>query len=160
MFADDGAEASLDARWGMKFGPVDRFHVSFSPGWSHRSTAYAEPYSYRVLNRVVLSGGVAGTITVARLWMLDGAAGFKSDIPFRCSLNMHPRDGELRSLEVIERDAFSLESHRSASVSASIGVTRSIGPRYAVGLSGDWSHLTAYNNMKQNNYNLKISFIF
>ncbi len=71
MFADNAFTISATGRWGMRFGPVSRFHIELQPGWTHRTIAYVEPYTYKEISRFTLRGALSGILLVARHWMLD-----------------------------------------------------------------------------------------
>ncbi len=160
MYADNAVEASATARWGMRFGPVNRFHVSLTPGWMHRTTAYIEPYSYKVVNRYSLAGAVAGTLQIAGSWLIHADIRASFGRPYSCTLSMAEPDGELRGLADAERGAYRLESARTATSGAALAASRTIGKRYAVSIAGSWD-TTHYSGVTTlHNYNLKISFIF
>lgn len=160
MYADNAVTVSLTGRWGIRFGPVSRFHVELRPGWSHRTEAYVEPYSYKETSRLTLRAALSGMLLMARSWMLDADLALSSDHPYGCRLSLPEGSAELRALAAIERAAYSLESHRSSLLDARLGVARAIGTRYAAGLSAAWSHMAAYGHMSRNQYDIKIYFLF
>ena len=160
MFADNAILISATIRQGMRFGPVSRFHIELQPGWSHRTIAYLEPYSYKELSHITLRGTLSGTLLVASRWMLDTDFSITGVHPYGCRLSLPATDSELRPLSEIERASYNLESHRSLLLAAGVGATRSIGKRYAANISAEWTRESRYGGMKRNQYNVKINFLF
>lgn len=160
MFADNAISVSATGRWGRRYGAVSRFHIELQPGWSHSTTACLEPYAYKEISRFTLRSAVSGSLLVAHHWLLEVDLGITMDSPYGCTLNLPAADDELKALAAIERAAYALESHRSTLLEAHIGVTRSIGVRYALGLSAGCSHTSRWEEMTSNFYDIKINFLF
>ncbi|MDE6383158.1 MAG: hypothetical protein K2K79_02260 [Paramuribaculum sp.] len=160
MYADNQVSVAARGRWGMRLGGLSRFHIEFAPGWLHRTTAYIEPYSYRVINHARLDASVSGTAQPSRYWLIDAAILIRSTIPYHCTLGLVPADEEVKALTDIERASFALDSARSTTVGAGVGATRTIASRYGLSVGGRYEHSRCGSLLSRNIYNLTIKFIF
>ncbi|MDE5750055.1 MAG: hypothetical protein K2H87_04720 [Duncaniella sp.] len=160
MFADNGVSVSATGRWGIRSGSVSRLWVELTPAWGHNTTAYVEPYSYRVLAAASLTASACGMLSAGHGWMLSAMLTAGTTHPYDCDLSLAAGDAEMAGLEAAERGAYAVASARSTSLGASVGALRTIAGRYAVSLGAGWAHLHHHGSMSRDNIDIKISFIF
>lgn len=159
MYADNAIALAATGHCGVKFGPVCRVQLQVSPEWSHRTTAYIEPYNYKEINSGGFSAGASGALQIGRYWMIETSASMRTLFPYSCNLSLYNLDKEMVGLENAERGAFFLESTRNISVTVTAGATRNIG-RYAITLNGTWKHRRWQNSTTINNFDINLNFIF
>lgn len=160
MYADNGVSLSASARWGLRFGPVSRFHILLSPEWSRRTSAYIEPYSYRVVNAAGLSARAAGDVKVGRSWLIDASASLKAQFPYSCMLSLDRSDAEMAGLQRAEQGAFLLDSSRSIATGVRVGALRTFAGKFAVALGAEWN-ATYWNSVASlSHYAINLNFIF
>lgn len=160
MYADNAVSLSATGRWGMRFGAIDRFHLQLHPEWSHRTTAYVEPYSYRVINHAGMTASASGVIGLGRAWMLEGEAAFGFTLPYLCSLELTGTETAPEGLRKVEQGSYAIDSSNSTRIAAAIGITRSLTGRYALNLRGGWAHRSYSISTLRDNFDITLSFIF
>ncbi|MDE6397331.1 MAG: hypothetical protein K2K84_08670 [Muribaculaceae bacterium] len=158
MFADNAVEVSVTGRWGIRRGPLDRFQITVTPEWGHRTMAYIEPYSYKDLNYAKVTAGVYGSKSFSD-WLVEISVKGIVKTPYHCTMSQLETDNELKGLAEAEAGAYTLESSRMAGFYGSIGATRKIS-RYAAGISGSWDYESYADSMKRNKIKINITFTF
>lgn len=160
MYADNMTSAGASLRWGMRFGSVTQFHIEINPQWKRRTTAYIEPYSYRVVNCAAVEAAAQGSLRAGRHWLLNLRASFEARRPYDSVLSLQTGDRETAGLLDAERRAYDIMSSRSDHFGISFGMTRFFGSRYGAELSGSFRRSVWHGVMRRNLCDLSLMFIF
>lgn len=159
MYADNYVSLKAAGRCGLRFDAISHIMLHVSPEWMRRTSAYIEPYSYKVINAAGYSAMVSGTIQRGRHWMFEASVALRQLFPYSCTLSLQNNDEEMKGLEAAERGAFLLESTGNTAFSASVSITRTIG-RYAIALDAAWGRRSWKSGYPCNNYDINLNFIF
>ncbi len=160
MFADNEVSVTANGRWGMCFGPVNRFYIDVIPEWMHKTTAYVEPYNYKELNKCAVTVKATGVVSLGKRCMLDAGVSVMSTQPYKCSLNIIDTDPELRGLTAAERGEYIVESGRASEFAAAIAATCNISGRYALKCGCNLTYINYNAGMTRNKLDFILSFIF
>ncbi len=160
MYADNAIDISVRGRWGRKISSISRFYLMLTPEWYRRTSAYIEPYNYRVVNSAALSAEAWGSLKIGRYWLFDSTLSIKGKFPYACELLLNNDDSEMSGLERAETGAFLLDSSLNVTVGFHVGILRTIADKFAISLEAEWNGNYWKSAGHLNYHAIKLNFIF
>lgn len=161
-YADNGYTATVEGAWQKYVSRRINVHASTTGIYTHRCETYFVPGRQSLYNRA--GGEVEGGISVIMPhgWCITGGIGWKGMAPVSDDLILKETASASSVAELIdiERTRHRFATVHTNSVMANIGISKTVGQKYAIMVSGKFDYTTYGGASRERNHQAIISFVF